>query len=124
MLVAFVFGLGGCSDVVPSSGPRAPTTAEQVKVYQKAPRKYEKLGEVTLLVTSTKQWEKDADATPGFEKLRAEAASRGANGLLLVEDGEKASAEAGVRFQGTYYFVPIRQNPPTVVTQAIYVLKE
>ena len=39
----------GCSspEVVPSSGNRAPTRPENVKIYAKQPRKYERLGVVS-----------------------------------------------------------------------------
>ncbi len=77
VLGGFAAMLAACApEVVPTSGHLAPTKPEQVKIYQKEPAKYEKLGIVTLPVTGTTRWRESADATPAFEKLRDQAAAR------------------------------------------------
>ncbi|MGB7161296.1 MAG: hypothetical protein WBD40_24775 [Tepidisphaeraceae bacterium] len=119
---------GGCapkSEVVPSAGLRAPTSAEQVKIYEKAPRKYEQLGVIVQEVSPDNRWDERGDATRGFDQLKAKAAAKGANGLLLVDPDatEKHSVLAG--YKGDYYTVPIRLSEPRAgVAQAIFVIEE
>ncbi len=91
MLVA-VAGLGACApEVVPATSHLA-TTPDQVKIYQKQPAKYQRLGIVTHLVTSTTQWDENGDATPAFNDLIAKANALGANGLLLIDDTNASAA--------------------------------
>jgi hypothetical protein len=122
--VALFVALSGCSHVVPSSGPRSPTTPAQVSIYDKEPKKYEQLGSVEVPVGGDVRWDERGDATAGFEKLKTVAAARGANGILLLPtENEKLKVLAGYR--GTYYQVPIREGKPNVaVAQAIYVIEK
>jgi hypothetical protein len=115
--------LTGCSHVVPSSGPRSPTTPAQVSIYDKEPKKYEQLGTVEVPVGGDVRWDARGDATPGYEKLKTAAAARGANGILLLPtENEKLKVLAGYR--GTFYQVPIREGTPNIaVAQAIYVIE-
>lgn len=125
LVAAFGFAAGCASEVVPSpAGGRKPTQPSEVKVYQSQPKKYELLGTVEVPVGGDVRWDEHGDATPGFEKLRAEAASHGANGLLLTVDGANtATVTAG--YKGTFYQVPVRTGQPsTAMARAIYVLKE
>jgi hypothetical protein len=125
LLIATLGFAGGCaSEVVPSpAGGRKPTQPSEVKVYQSQPHKYELLGTVEVPVGGDVRWDEHGDATPGFEKLRAEAASHGANGLLLSVEGNTAVVTAG--YKGTFYQVPVRMGQPsTAMARAIYVLKE
>ncbi len=125
LLASFVAGLAGCSpEIVPSSGPRMATQPADIKIYQKEPSKYERLGIVRLVITSKTHWEEKADATPAFEQLKAQAAALGANGLLLMDVADKSTVLVGARYAGGYYLVPFRQPTNTVVAEAIYVLKE
>ena len=117
----------GCSShqVVPSSGTRAPTRAEDVKIYAKHPDKYERLGVVTVAVTPEVRFDERGDANLGFDRLKAAAAKLGANGLLLNPDGvEGSDAMATVGYHGTFYQVPLRSKPRTAMAEAIYVLEE
>jgi hypothetical protein len=125
LLVAALGIAAGCSsEIVPSpAGGRKPTQPSEVKVYQSQPKKYELLGTVEVPVGGDVRWDEHGDATPGFEKLRAEAASHGANGLLLSVEGNTATVVAG--YKGTFYHVPVRTGQPsTAMARAIYVLKE
>jgi opacity protein-like surface antigen len=126
VLAALLLSACSSSEVVPSSGPRSPTTAEQVKIYQKAPKKYEKLGVVTVSRAEGATWDERGDATAGFDILKRKAAALGANGLLLTvpEGGEEKRATAG--YHGTYYQVPVKGPRGSVegLAQAIYVLEE
>jgi hypothetical protein len=117
----------GCAshEVVPTSGPRTATRAEDVKIYQKHPKKYERLGTVSVAVTPEVQFDERGDANVGFDRLKAKAAALGANGLLLALDGvEGSNMLATVGYHGTFYQVPLRTNPRTAMAQAIYVLDD
>jgi hypothetical protein len=125
LIVCFLTAaLTGCgSHVVPSSGARSPTNAAAVSIYDKEPGKYEDLGTVSVPVGGDVRWDARGDATPGYEKLKAAAAARGANGILLKSTSEDTMLVlAGYR--GTFYQVPVRMGDPKMaVVQAIYVLE-
>src|SRR3954464_15869614 len=91
--------------VLPSTGPHAPTSPDQIKFYEKAPKKYEKLGQVTVSREEGATWDERGDATTGFDILKRKAAALGANGLLMTEDVGDHRITAG--YHGTYYQVPI-----------------
>ena len=115
---------GGCSpEVVPSSGTRPPTDPKDVVIYQKEPQKYEELGVVEVPVGGDVRWDEKGESTPGFEKLKAGAAARGANGILLT----RPSPDMGLvlaGYKGTFYQVPVRAgNPKVVAVKAIYVIE-
>ena len=118
--------VAGCSspEIVPSQGARPPTQASQVEIFQKEPKKYEELGLVEVPVGGDVKWDEHGDATPGFEKLKAAAAAKGANGLLLFDrEHNKMLVVAGYR--GTFYQVPVRRtNGDTAVAQAIWVVEK
>jgi hypothetical protein len=116
----------GCasSEVVPSTGPRPPTDPASVAIYQKEPKKYERLGEITQVITPDMKWDERGDSTAGFDKLKALAAQKGGNGLLLkLPEGSYAYLVlAG--YKGNYYQVPVKAGEPkTVMAEAIYVLE-
>jgi hypothetical protein len=113
-------------EVVPSSGPRPPTSPDQVQIYQKEPKRYEKLGAVSVSRNEGASWDDRGDATAGFDILKRKAAALGANGLLLIAADEAANSKritAG--YHGNYYEIPVsRTTPPYGLAQAIYVLSE
>src|SRR5688500_17430619 len=113
-------------EVVPSSGPRIATSAGQVKFYQTEPRKYEKLGNVTVSRDEGATWDHRGDATAGFDILKKKAAALGANGLLLKADediDEHQQILAG--YHGDYYQISVSNAQPRhAMAQAIYVLEE
>ena len=117
--------LSGCtsSKAVPASGPRTPTTPDQVTIYPKPPdSKYEVLGTVTVPVGGDVKWDERGESTAGFDRLKAQAASLGANGLLLELDEAAYDVVATVGYRGTYYAVPMKKNPKAAMATAIYVL--
>ena len=119
--------VSGCKshEVVPSSGNRPPTRAEDVKIYPKHPDKYERLGVVSIPVTPEVRFDERGDANLGFDRLKAAAAQRGANGLLLPPEGvEGSDALATVGYHGTFYQVPLKSKPRTAMAEAIYVIEE
>jgi len=119
---------GGCKsdpEVVPSKGMRPPTTADQVKIYLKAPKKYEDLGVVIQEVTPELRWDERGDATKGIEMMKAKAAAKGANGLLLADPDAQQKHSVLAGYKGEYYTVPIRETTPRQgVGTAIFVLEE
>lgn len=129
LLVSLILLLAsGCAskpEVVASSGPRNPTSTDQVKIYQKAPKKYEALGVVSVAPSDRVRWDKRGNADEGFEQLKAQAAARGANGLLLQpEEGSGVNQRILAGYRGEYYEVPVRVEPRAAVAQAIWVLDE
>lgn len=124
VVVALVLVGGGCSpEVMPSSGTRPPTDPQSVQIYPKEPAKYEQLGVVEVPVGGDVRWDEKGEATAGFEKLKAGAAARGANGILLKHPSpDMSSVLAG--YKGTFYQVPVKLgNPKVVAVQAIYVIE-
>jgi hypothetical protein len=119
--------LAGCAtkpEIVPSSGPRAATTPNEVAFYDKAPKKYELLGTVTVNKAEGAAWDERGDANAAFDALKAKAAALGANGLLLSANPGEFDRRATVGYHGTFYQVPVRGMPGVGVAQAIYVLKK
>ena len=123
--VVFAWLLSGCAtnNAVPSSGPRQPTTPDQVVIYPKQPdSKYEVLGTVTVPVGGDVRWDDRGESAAGFDLLKAHAATLGANGLLLELDEASYDLIATVGYRGTFYAVPIKRDPKRAVATAIYVL--
>lgn len=119
--------LAGCAstpEIVPSTGPHEATTADQVKIYEKAPKKYELLGKVTVTQKEGAKWDERGNADAAFDNARAKAAAMGANGLLLAAHTGEYDARATAGYHGTFYQVPVKGRPPVGLFQAIYVLKE
>ncbi len=123
LALAALAGLCSCAPEILPTTTHAAIAPEQVMIYQNAPLKYERLATITHVVGSTTQWRENADATPAFTDLMAQAAALGANGLLLKDDSNKSTIMAGARFQDKYYLVPLQDEPKTVIVQAIYVPK-
>lgn len=117
---------GGCQspEVVAPSGPRAATSPEQVKIYQKQPKKYEELGVIEVPIGGDVRWDERAHAKGGFDQLKQRAAALGANGLLLQVPDGKQDFMVVAGDGNDYYQVPMRNEPRRAVAQAIYVLKE
>jgi hypothetical protein len=116
-------GLWSCSEVVPTT-THAAISPDQVKIYKYPPAKYEKQGPIRHVVTSTEQWREDADATAAFNDIFAQAAAKGANGLLLTDETGASTDMVGARVRGQYYLVPIQRSTKTVIVTSIYVVKE
>ncbi len=121
-------GAAGCAaapEVVPSSGPRPPSPPQSVKIYQKPPLRYEKLGLVVVPATKDTPWDARGNADSGFDRLKAAAAERGANGILLVVDEGQSQGTILAGYHNTFYQVPYQREPQRAgVVEAIYVLKE
>lgn len=115
--------MAGCADQIQPATKHAPITSAEVKLYQKAPARYEQLGILRVAIAGGVKLDSIGDANAGFEQFKAQAAAMGANGVLLTLPGAATMVTAG--YQGTFYSVPMRMTPTReAVAQAIYVLKE
>ena len=116
----------GCarSTVVPSSGPRSPTRLDQVKVYQKPPKKYEDLGVIELQSTPEMSLNAQGHSPATFALLKQAAAAKGANGVLLGDKQLDRDFTALVGDGTADYHVGMRHDPPVVLGRAIYVIDE
>jgi len=123
-VAAALFFAGCASEVVPTTGPHAPTSASNIKIYQKAPQKYEKLGLVTVSAEEGAKFDKSGNADVGFNRLKQKASALGANGLLLALDPNQFDRQATAGYQGEFYEVGIKGQPPVGVAEAIFVHKE
>ena len=127
--VGTLIQLGGCAskpEIVPSSGPRTPTSASQVTIYEKPPKKYEVLGTVTVTREEGAKWDEKGDANATFDSAKSKAAALGANGLLLAAPAGEYQYLATAGYHGKFYQVPVRgrQGAAVGVMQAVYVLEE
>ena len=103
--------------------PHPLSKPQDIKIYTAKPEHYERLGTVTHLGMLDKDWQK-RDPSPVFDDLLKEAASMGANGLLLVDDTTMADASVKVTYKGTPYTLETHGDTNTVIAQAIFVTKE
>src|SRR3954469_5932624 len=70
--IVAAFVAGGCAskpEVLPAQ-PHAPSSPAQVKIFSKAPKKYEQLGTILLTVTAPYKWDDRGDATPAFDAMK------------------------------------------------------
>ena len=120
-LVSVAFLLCGCES---SSAPKhtGPLTAADVKIYKDTPsNEYKDLGPVTLPTGGEVTWDERGDSTRGFQLLKEKVAKMGANGILLKIDQSEYDMQVLAADSGTYYQVPLKRNPRTVIVHAILV---
>ena len=90
LLTALCFALMACaSSSVVVGTQRAPITPEEVKVYLRAPAKFE---EVAILEASSRNsvaFSSQGKMNKVVERLKIEAAKLGANGILLTGTGSE-----------------------------------
>ena len=125
-MVAAACGCAAKREIVPSSGPRSPTSPEQVRFYQKQPLRYEILGTVTASKEEGAQWDDMGNANEAFDLLKAKAAELGANGLLLDPEVVPRDGRATLGYHNTFYQVAVRGKlgSASAVAQAIYVFHD
>lgn len=126
MLIACLVCLvSGCaSKPLPSSGPREPIPAGQVKFYQKYPKQCEQVRMIKLVLTPEMKWDERADANAAFEALKPLAAAAGANGIVLKAPAGEYEYLVTAGYRGTFYQVPMLGQPKTIVAEAVFVLEE
>jgi hypothetical protein len=127
LLAAVAACVAACSHVVPAT-PHAPSSADQITLYQAQPPKtYEILGVVTDSSSDVKYGE-GFTADGVVNNLKDKAAVLGANGLLLTFPDEQLTktpteVQVGGRYKGTWYvFSMDTDKGKTVMAKAIYVV--
>lgn len=121
--LAAVF-LGGCAPVVLPPSQHAPSSPEQVKLYQKQPAKYESLATIMMPITPEMQWNDKMESVVGIDALKSRAAALGANGVLMTAQPGTFDVMATTGYHGSWYQVPVKDNPKRAVVQAIFVVSE
>lgn len=96
-----VFALMGCATTshVITGKPRAPIDPSQVTLYSSAPPKYEEIAVIDASSRSSFAFGEQKKMDAVIERLKKEAASLGANGVLLQRtgsDGGGGSVGAGI----------------------------
>jgi hypothetical protein len=120
-LLAVAFLIAGCET---QSAPKhtGPLTAADVVIYKDKPStEFKDLGPVTLPTGGEVTWGDKGDSTRGFQILREKVAAMGANGILLKIDQSEYDLTVLAAEKGTYYTVPLKANPRTVIVHAISV---
>ena len=121
-------GIEGCASE-PQVFPAAKHTlisADQVRILQDRPQKYEQLGTITLEITPALTWDERGDANAAFELLKQKAAATGANALVLWAQPDAHDILATAGYKGKFYQVPIKRQLPTrtAIGQAVYIIQE
>ncbi len=121
-------GLAGCASEPQVFPPtkHALISADQVRILQDRPQKYEQMGTITLEITPALTWDERGDANAAFELLKQKAAATGANALVLWAQPDAFDIRATAGYRGTFYQVPIKRQLPTrtVIAQAVYLVQE
>jgi hypothetical protein len=75
--------------------PRSPISPEQVQVYLQPPARYEEIAIVDSSSRGTLAFSSQAKSDKVVDRLKKEAASLGANGILLRDIGDQSSGSVG-----------------------------
>lgn len=116
----------GCASgsVVLTGTKRPPVSPTEVKLYTKAPAEYEVIGIVKA--SSEMGMTEQGSMDYAVEELKKQAASVGANGVLLRTVGEKGGTTYGTfipNASGGGYFVGSGEAAQSVSGEAIYVTR-
>jgi hypothetical protein len=107
---------------------RAPTDPEQIKIYFSPPKHYETIAVVSADSNGSFQFSAQGKIDAALERAKRDAASLGANGLLLQTLGENGSVIVanGVSSGSNTSFVGVSAGGliKTVSVLAIYVTEE
>ena len=116
VLTIVVASLAGCQGKGKQARfMRPPIDPSRVVLYQSEPFEYEVVG--TVEVQAEMKWEQETELTPIVESLKSRAAELGANGLLLMPQGDpRTSVQITGRYNNQFYQIPYRLKP----TQAAY----
>ena len=114
--LALVLSLVGCAATshVITGQPRKPIDPAQVTLYTKAPPNYEEIGIVEASSRNSFSFSDQAKMDTVIERLKQEAASLGANGVLL----QNTSSEPGHGGVGTG--IGVSSGGGTYVSTGIY----
>ena len=120
-LVSVVLLFCGCES---SNAPKhtGPLTAADVKIYKDPPsQEHKDLGPVTLATGGEVTWDERGDSTRGFYLLKEKVAKMGGNGILLKIDQSEYDMQVLAADNGTYYQVPLKRSPRSVIVHALSV---
>ncbi len=97
---ALVLLLAGCSTSshVLLGTPRPPITPDQVRIYSAPPARYEQIASINANSSASLALTGQQNMDKALERMKAEAAKLGANGILLqgVSDAQTGSIGTGV----------------------------
>jgi hypothetical protein len=114
-MVLVVLGLSGCASSSSSilvGKARAPVSPDDVKLYLRAPAKYEEIAMIESSSKASMAVSDQAKTDVSIQRLKEEAAKVGANGVLLTETGSEVigGVMAGSSFStgvGSTYATPM-----------------
>jgi len=119
LLAIFLTGCASGSAIITGT-TRSVTDPKTVKLYLEEPSRYEVIGIVEA--SSDSGWTAQSSQNYAVEELKKQAAKIGANGVLLMNTGEKNSTVFGTSGAGIFWAAPITAK--TVSGKAIYVYEE
>lgn len=96
---------------------RAPILPSEVTIYADSPEQYETIAIVKA--SSGSGWNQQGDMDYAVEELKKQAASLGANGVILIGTGGNVSTSVGTSSDGTTY--TSSSSSQTVSGRAVYV---
>lgn len=115
--------VNGCttSSHIMTGTTRSPILVSAVHVYSAPPKNYE---EVAILTVESSGWTTQGEKDQAVLKLKQEAASLGANGILLTGVGSASSGMIGSVNPATGTFFAGESNYTTMQARAIFVREE
>jgi hypothetical protein len=106
--------------ILQPAGPRPPISPDSVTFHQTPPSQYEDWG--LIAVEGDLIHDRPHDANAIGDALKAAAAARGANGILLAVPPGQGFYRVGAFYRGIYYTFPARLHPErAVAARAIHV---
>ena len=118
LLALAVLVVGGCASgsAIVTGNTRTPIAPEQVRIYLEPPSAFETIGLVNA--SSDAGWTEQGSLDYAIDELKRQAATLGANGVLLVSTGERTTTVVGG--SGRYFYaVPVTAK--TLQARAIFV---
>ena len=83
--------------------PRPPISPTEVKVYMKAPAKYEQIAVIESSSRASWTFSAQGKTDKLIERMKDEAAKLGANGILIQGIGDRPGGSVGLGFGGMHF---------------------
>lgn len=111
--------LAGCASgsTILVGDKRPPLSPDQVKIYTEPPASYDAIAIVKA--SSDMGWTEQGSVDYALKELKSQAAKVGANGVLFISTGSKATGGGGVANNG--FFTGYTYDAQTIEGKAIYV---
>lgn len=119
-MIAATFGCASSSHIV-TGVTRSPVSPAQVRVFTTPPKKFQ---EIAILTVESAGWTSQGETDRAIERLKKEAASLGANGVLLVNRGTGSSGIVGSVNPQTGAIWAGQSTYTTMEARAIFVTEE